>query len=145
MSFQRYSLRKDGFVSASAPMAVGWLVTKPIVFAGNVLKINFETSAAGSIRVETQTADGTPLAGLELEDCRVEFGNRLAHVVAGKTDHTKRCTSISKNGIFLDCHSSSMVTGKRIRYLIRSAIKHLRVAFRRRTTDSPTTDSPTTD
>lgn len=35
VSFNRYSIRKDGFVSASSPMAGGSFVTKPMVFAGN--------------------------------------------------------------------------------------------------------------
>ena len=81
VTFNRYSIRKDGFVSASSPMAGGSLVTKPIVFAGNALRINFATSANGSVRVELQDPDGNPLPGLSLDDCPSLFGNSVAYVV----------------------------------------------------------------
>ncbi|MCA9444925.1 MAG: hypothetical protein KC964_29330, partial [Candidatus Omnitrophica bacterium] len=51
---RRYTLRIDGFVSVHAPLPVGELVTKPIVFSGNRLQINYSSSAAGSVRVELQ-------------------------------------------------------------------------------------------
>jgi len=84
--FHRYSIRKDGFVSASSPMAGGSLVTKPIVFAGNALQINFETSANGSVRLELQDAEGTPLPGLSLDDCPSLFGNSIAYPVHWNSD-----------------------------------------------------------
>jgi hypothetical protein len=83
--YSRYSVRKDGFVSASSPMAGGWFVTKPIVFEGSALQINFETSANGSARFELQAADGTPLPGLSLEDCPPLFGNSVAYTVKWKS------------------------------------------------------------
>ena len=48
---RRYALRIDGFVSATAPLSGGEVITKPLVFAGGNLTINAATSAAGSIRV----------------------------------------------------------------------------------------------
>ena len=86
VSFNRYSIRKDGFVSASSPMAGGSLVTKPIVFAGNALLINFETSANGSVRVEIQDSDGSPLPGLSLDDCPSLMGNSVAYTVNWNSD-----------------------------------------------------------
>ena len=44
---RRYTLRLDGFVSVSAPMSGGELVTRPLTFGGNRLHLNFATSAAG--------------------------------------------------------------------------------------------------
>jgi len=80
--FRRYTLRVDGFVSVNAPLSGGELVTKPIVFAGKQLTINFATSAAGSIQVELQDGDGQPLEGFSLEECPVIFGDELERSVS---------------------------------------------------------------
>lgn len=80
-ALRRYTLRLDGFVSAEAPMSGGELLTKPIRFQGNVLALNFATSAAGSIRVEIQDLDGKPLPGLALADCPPHFGDTIERVV----------------------------------------------------------------
>ena len=81
VTFNRYSIRKDGFVSLSAPMSGGSFVTKPVVFSGTALQINFATSANGAIRLGLQGADGTPLPGFSLADCPPVFGNSTAHTV----------------------------------------------------------------
>ena len=85
VSFNRYSIRKDGFVSASSPMAGGSFVTKPIVFAGEQLKINFETSAAGSFQIEIQDAQGKPVPGFTLAECPSLFGNSTDYTVEWKS------------------------------------------------------------
>ena len=66
---RRLTLREDGFISAHAP------------FAGNELEINYATSGAGSVRVEIQAADGTPLPGCALADADEIFGDQIARVV----------------------------------------------------------------
>jgi hypothetical protein len=58
----RYRLRADGFISVHAPYGGGELITKPFKFSGNNLELNFETSAAGHLRVEIQDENGVPLA-----------------------------------------------------------------------------------
>jgi hypothetical protein len=78
----RYVLRADGFVSVNAPYRGGELVTRPFVFSGSKLELNFETSAAGGVRVEIQDANGTPLPGYALADCPEFIGDEIAHVVA---------------------------------------------------------------
>jgi hypothetical protein len=77
VKLRRYTLRVDGFVAARASLSGGDLVTRPLTFAGNTLSLNFATSAAGSVRVELQDADGTPLPGLSLDDCDELFGDTL--------------------------------------------------------------------
>ncbi|MBT7861289.1 MAG: hypothetical protein HN712_13290 [Gemmatimonadetes bacterium] len=76
-SLCRHTLRLDGFVSATAPLAGGELVTRPIIFDGSALWLNFETSVAGSIQVELQHADGSPIPGFALSDCPSMFGNSV--------------------------------------------------------------------
>ena len=83
-SLCRYTLRLDGFVSATAPISGGELVTRPIVFDGEALRINFETSAAGSVQIEIQDAQGKPVKGFALADCPVLFGNSTDHAVEWK-------------------------------------------------------------
>jgi hypothetical protein len=93
---RRYTLRLDGFASAFAPGSGGGVVTKPIRFSGSELRLNFSTSAAGSIRVQIEDADGRALEGHALDDCEIIFGDatdqavfwgegRTLDDVAGKT------------------------------------------------------------
>jgi hypothetical protein len=81
---RRYTLRLDGFVSVTAPLSGGSFVTKPIIFKGNRLSLNFSTSAAGSIQVEIQDNDGNPLPGFALEDCSPIFGDTIERTVTWK-------------------------------------------------------------
>ncbi|MFV1964397.1 MAG: hypothetical protein ACC628_03165 [Pirellulaceae bacterium] len=83
-ALRRYTLRIDGFVSASAPLEGGELITKPVAFQGKNLEMNFSTSAAGSIRVELQDAAGTPLPGFSLADGAELFGDSLDRTVSWK-------------------------------------------------------------
>lgn len=77
-------MRIDGFVSIDAPLSGGEILTKPLVFEGTGLALNFATSAAGSIRVEVQSPDGQPLPGFALDDCCEVFGDALARPVIWK-------------------------------------------------------------
>lgn len=83
-SIRRYTLRLDGFVSVTAPMKGGELITKPLTFAGERLTLNFASSAAGDIRVEIQDGDGMPLGGYALDDCEPVFGDTLDRTVTWK-------------------------------------------------------------
>jgi hypothetical protein len=82
---RRYTLRIDGFVSLASPLKGGEVVTKPLVFAGNHLMLNFSTSAAGGIRIELQDAGGKPIPGFTLGDCHEVFGDHLDRVVTWKS------------------------------------------------------------
>jgi hypothetical protein len=81
---RRYSLRLDGFVSAKAPLSGGEVVTKPIVFSGKELVLNFASSAAGDVRVEIQDEAGKAMTGFALEDCPPVFGDSVERVVSWK-------------------------------------------------------------
>jgi hypothetical protein len=60
------------------------LVTKPLAFAGQLLEINYSTSAAGSVRVEIQDASGRPLPGFSLADCPEIIGDEIERAVQWK-------------------------------------------------------------
>ncbi len=53
----RYTIRLDGFVSQHAPYPAAGLVTKPFIFEGNELYINFSTSAYGKMKLTLKTLD----------------------------------------------------------------------------------------
>lgn len=77
----RCTLRTDGFVSVNAPFGGGDMVTKPLIFAGKELELNVSTSAAGSVRVELQDAEGQPLPGYALAECTEIIGDQIDRVV----------------------------------------------------------------
>ena len=74
---RRYTIRLDGFVSVNAPMSGGEMLSKPLVFEGERLVLNYATSAAGSLRVEIQDEAGKPIPGFALADCQDLFGNTV--------------------------------------------------------------------
>jgi hypothetical protein len=53
------------------------MVTRPIVFEGSELVMNYSTSAAGSVQVELQDAQGAPLPGFALDDSEIMYGDSL--------------------------------------------------------------------
>lgn len=79
--FERMVLRTDGFASINAPFAGGEMVTKPLLFSGRELVINYSTGAAGSVRVEIQNTDGQPVPGFSQEESREIFGDEIERVV----------------------------------------------------------------
>lgn len=74
---RRGVLRLDGFASLHADAASGELVTKPFTFHGKRLTLNYATSAAGSVQVEIQTADGKPIPGFTAADAPEAFGDKI--------------------------------------------------------------------
>jgi hypothetical protein len=58
----RYAMRLDGFAALHAPYSGGEMITRPLIFRGRALEINYSTSAAGSIRIEIQDPAGATLA-----------------------------------------------------------------------------------
>lgn len=85
-SGDRYVLRTDGFISAHAGAEEGGLLTKPLVFSGGRLMLNFSTSAAGGVRVEIQDAKGAPVPGFALEDAETLYGDSIARAFKWKGD-----------------------------------------------------------
>lgn len=78
---RRYSLRLDGFASVHAGYDGGEMVTRPLIFQGSNLALNYATSAAGGVRVEVQRPDGSPIPGFTLADCRELIGNEIERAV----------------------------------------------------------------
>ena len=84
--FRRFTLRVDGFVSVRGKLSGGQLVTRPFVFDGGELALNFSSSAGGGIRAEVQDRTGYAIPGFGLEDCHDLFGDDLERVVSWRGD-----------------------------------------------------------
>ena len=76
-AIRRCTIRIDGFVGVKAALDGGELLTKPFIFSGKRLSVNFATSAAGSLHVELTDAAGKPLPGFSLADSDEHFGDSL--------------------------------------------------------------------
>lgn len=84
---RRFTYRVDGFVSLRGARPGDALVTKPLVFAGDQLLLNFATHNGGSVRVELQDADGKAIDGFTNADCKPLVGDSIKQAVvwnAGK-------------------------------------------------------------
>ena len=90
----RYTLRTDGFASVRAGYQGGEMLTRPLVFAGGALEINFATSAAGSIRVEIQDAAGKPMPGFALG--RLPGNHRRRDRTRGRLEAGKRPEQVGR-------------------------------------------------
>jgi len=65
VTLRRYAVRLDGFFSWRCDYKPGKVVTKPVVFDGDKLSINFSTSAFGSVRVRILDAGGNAIEGYD--------------------------------------------------------------------------------
>lgn len=81
---RRFTIRLDGFTSAQAPLGGGEVLTKLVRFEGTRLYLNMSTSAAGSLRVELQEADGAPIEGFNLAESEEIFGDEIERVATWK-------------------------------------------------------------
>lgn len=85
-SGDRYVLRTDGFVSANAGSKKGELLTRPLRFSGKTLSVNFSTSAAGSLKVQIQRADGSPISGFTTKECVPAYGDEIERRITWRDD-----------------------------------------------------------
>ena len=67
----RYRLRQDGFISRHATYSGQKVVTKPLVFAGQKMFVNFSTSARGRMFVTLHDVAGATLRSVEI------FGDKV--------------------------------------------------------------------
>jgi hypothetical protein len=79
---RRGTLRLDGFASVRAEAAGGEMITKPLTFTGSRLVLNHVTAPAGSVRVEIQDANGTPIPGYALANSTARTGDTLEETMS---------------------------------------------------------------
>jgi hypothetical protein len=71
----RWRLRQDGFISRRGTYAGQTVVTKPLVFTGSEMLVNFSTSARGRMFVTVRDEAGRSIRSVEL------FGDKVDRVV----------------------------------------------------------------
>ena len=76
--------RLDGFYSADFEYGGGHLLTPPLVFKGNRLTLNINTSAVGVAHAALVDMEGNPYPGFSNEDCLDIMANDIAYTVAWK-------------------------------------------------------------
>jgi hypothetical protein len=76
-NLHRYTLRIDGLSSLYSGYKGGEVITKPFIFTGKELSMNYSTSAAGGIRVEIQDSTGVVHDGFSTENCIEAIGNYI--------------------------------------------------------------------
>lgn len=83
---RRFEYRKDGFVSVRGGSKGGHLTTRPVVLgqAAERLVLNFKTRKEGLVKVGLETADGRPISGYGLSDCRPLTGDSIRKNVTWK-------------------------------------------------------------
>ncbi|MFH1616493.1 MAG: hypothetical protein ABIG61_15570 [Planctomycetota bacterium] len=83
-------LRLDGFMSLDA-QDQGYFLTKPIVFEGTKLELNYQTAGDGHITVGLCDERGEPFNGYASAECNLIKGDKTAAAVSwgGKNDVSK--------------------------------------------------------
>ncbi len=82
----RYSWKLDRIASINAPYAGGEFRTRPLIFSGEDLFINANTSAPGTIQIEVLDKNGQPIPGYELDKSPVLTGNWIEKKVRWAED-----------------------------------------------------------
>ena len=81
----RFSLRIDGFASVNSSYNGGELITKPFIFDGSKLEINFVASPAGGIKVEIQNEKGNPVENYSVIESNENIGDEIERIVNWKS------------------------------------------------------------
>lgn len=84
---RRYTVRIDGFVSVQSNLAGGEFITRPLIFEGDDLAINFSGSAGSTVRVEIQDMLGYAIPEFSMDKCEEIFGDDLERVVSWQSDY----------------------------------------------------------
>lgn len=71
---RRFIYRKDGFV---ALQGTGEVLTRPLIFDGSVLSVNYRSQDNGHLKIEVCNTDGQPLAGFSAADCQPLQGDAV--------------------------------------------------------------------
>lgn len=86
---RRFSYRTDGFVALRTDKGGEELITKPIVFSGKELELNYRTIDKGHIRIAILDEGGKPIPGFDIEDSECLTGDRINAVMTWKGNESR--------------------------------------------------------
>jgi hypothetical protein len=93
---RRYTVRLDGFTSLRSKYRTGEIITKPLIFKGSYLFVNFSTSGIGWIRIELCNENKQALAHYTLRECHELFGDYTKRPVFWRDN---RCNLVHLAGV----------------------------------------------
>lgn len=82
---RRVTVRKHGFASVHAGYAEGSFTTRPLIFSGQQLLLNYSTSAIGFIQVEIADSEGRVIDGMSFDDMEPLYGDEIEGAVIWKS------------------------------------------------------------
>ncbi len=82
MRFRRGTIRTDGFVSVHAGGQPGEMLTRPLIFSGSKLIVNYATSAIGVLRFALCDEAGETIEGFSFGESELLYGNEIEHQVS---------------------------------------------------------------
>lgn len=85
---RRLAVRPWGFASLRAYASIGEATTPVVTLGPGELRLNYSTSASGSVRVELQNPDGGTVPGYALSDMDDIYGDQTDGVVRWRTKAT---------------------------------------------------------
>ena len=75
---------KRSIMTGTSKDFIHW--TKPLIWSGSELVMNYSTSAAGTVQAELQDAQGVPLPGFTLDDSELMYGDSLEQPMLWKNN-----------------------------------------------------------
>lgn len=88
---RRVAVPRNRLAGVHAGADGGVVTTKPLDLEGCELRLNYATSAAGSVYVELLHPDGTPVPGFTASDFRPLYGDEQAALLRWGEHTTKNC------------------------------------------------------
>jgi len=84
ITYSRVVSRLDGFVSVEAATGTGSFLTPPLIYRGDVLRLNAKVDCRGFVKVGLLDENGVPIKGRSVEDCLPVTGNHIDTIVEWK-------------------------------------------------------------
>ena len=131
---RRVTVRRHGFASVHADHAGGEFTTKPLIFSGDKLVLNYATSAAGNLQVEIQDESGKPLPGYALADMKPLYGDELDAPQLGSRRATYRASPASRCAFVSSCTTPTCFRFERQRSREASSQRHANPSDHMKTT-----------
>jgi len=108
-AISRLKLRKDGFISVKGAYKGGFLQTPLLIFKGNKLLLNVNTSACGNVKVALLDEHNKQIKGYSLQDCDlIHTTNDINKVVTWNENNDVSILEGKKIKIYFEIRDSEL-------------------------------------